>query len=113
MGRRRVLQIGALGWAVIGASVALSALGDVNADARFFVGAFSIGGPLAAIGAAWLVGRRADRSAGALLVVSVLTPTYFAYILNLPALLVGLALVAAPHVVLPGSVPARANGQPA
>ncbi|MCU1484518.1 MAG: hypothetical protein JWN67_1264 [Actinomycetia bacterium] len=103
MDRRRPLQIGALVWAVIGASVALSALGDVDPDARLLVGAFSIGGPLAAVGAARLLARGAGRAAGALLLLSVLTPTYFAYVLNVPALLVGVALVVAPHVVLHGS----------
>ena len=111
MDRRRILQIGVLVWAAIGASVALASLGSVNADARLFVGAFSVAGPLAAVGAAWLLGRGADRAAGALLLLSVLTPTYFAYVLNLPALLLGLALVVAPHAVLPGNARARASSQ--
>lgn len=111
MDRRRVLQIGALVWAAIGASVALASLGSVNADARLLVGAFSIAGPLAAVGAARLLGRGADRTAGVLLLLSVLTPTYFAYVLNLPALVVGLALVVAPHAVLPESARSRASSQ--
>lgn len=113
MGRRRAPGSGALGWAVIGASVALWSLGDVNADARLLVGVFSIGGPLAAVGAARLLTRGADRAAGALLLVSVLTPTYFAYVLNLPALIVGLALVIAPHAVLRGRDRTSATSQPA
>ena len=111
MDRRRVLQIGALAWAAIGALVALASLGNVNADARLLVGAFSVAGPLAAVGAAWLLGRGADRGAGALLLVSVLTPTYFAYILNLPALVIGLALVVAPHAMLHASARSRADSQ--
>ena len=109
--RRRVLQIGALVWAVVGASVALLSLGNVNADARLLVGVFSIGGPLAAVGAARLLGVGAGRAAGALLLVSVLTPTYFAYVLNVPALLVGLALVAAPQLVLHDSDQETATSQ--
>lgn len=109
MDRRRVLQLGAIVWAVIGASVALVSLGGVNADARLLVGVFSVVGPLAAVGAARLLARGADRAAGALLLVSVLTPTYFAYVLNLPALVVGLALVVAPRAVLQGSERATAN----
>lgn len=111
MDRRRVLQIGALVWAGVGASVALSSLGNVNADARLLVGVFSIGGPLAAVGAARLLAGGANRAAGALLLVSVLTPTYFAYVLNVPAFLVGLALVVAPQVVLQGADRERARSQ--
>ena len=111
MDRRRVLQIGTLVWAAIGASVALTSLGNVNTDARLLVGAFSVAGPLAAVGAARLLGRGADRVAGALLLLSVLTPTYFVYVLNLPALLLGLALVVAPHAVLPGNTRARVSSR--
>lgn len=111
MDRRRVLQIGVLAWAAIGASVALASLGDVNADARLLVAGFSIAGPLAAVVAARLLGRGADRAAGALLLLSVLTPTYFAYGLNLPALLLGLTLAVAPHAVLPQNDQVRASSQ--
>jgi hypothetical protein len=109
MNRRRAVQIGMLTWALVGAVLALTAVGNVNADARAFVGAASVVGPLAAVAASRMIGRHADRPAGALLLVSVLTPTYFAYVLNLPALLVGLVLLAAPRVVLPR---ARARALP-
>lgn len=100
MGRRAVLEVGALVWAGVGAAVALGSLGEVNSDARLLVGAASVVGPLAAVGAAWLLARGADRTAGVLLLVSVLTPTYFAWVLNVPALVVGLALLAAPRAVV-------------
>lgn len=100
MSRRRVLELGALAWAAVGAVIALASLSGVNADARLFVGAVSIVGPLAAVGAAGLIARGSDRPAGALLLVSALTPTYFLWIVNVPALVVGLALVAVPRRVL-------------
>ena len=100
MGRRRVLEVGALVWAGLGAVVALGALDEVNDDARLLVGAASVLCPLAAVGASRLLARGADRAAGVLLLVSALTPTYFAYVLNVPALVVGFALLAAPRAVL-------------
>jgi hypothetical protein len=50
--------------------------------------------------AALALRRRADRLAGVLLMLSVATPTYFAYVLNLPALMIGLALAAMPSLTL-------------
>jgi hypothetical protein len=78
MTRRRVVQVGALVWAVVGAFVAFSALPGVNTDARVFVGFASLLGPVAAVAASAAVSRHLDRWAGLLLVVSVITPTYFA-----------------------------------
>lgn len=98
--RRRVIQIGALVWAVVGGLVAFTALSDVNPDARFFVGFASVLGPAAAIAASIALSRRRDRLAGVLLIVSVITPTYFAWVLNVPALLVGLILLIAPRVAV-------------
>jgi hypothetical protein len=93
---RRVLQVGTLVWVVAGGAVALSSLGNVNDDARQAVGVASVAGPLLGAWAALLMGRLADRSAGVVLMLSaVLTPTYFAYVLNLPALLVGAVLAVA------------------
>lgn len=100
MSRRRVLAGGALVWAGVGAAVALGSLGQVNADARLLVGAASVLGPAAAVTASRMLTRYADRVAGALLLVSVLTPTYFAYVLNVPALVVGVALLVAPRAVV-------------
>ena len=102
MTRRGSCRIGALVWAVLGAAVALNSLGDVNDDARLLIGVASVVGPLLAAWAAPQLSRRADRSAGLLLVASaVLTPTYFAYAFNLPALVVGLVLAVAPQTLLP------------
>ena len=99
MSRRQALQAGTLVWVVAGAVAGLGSLGGVNADARWLVGAASIVGPLLGAVAALVLGRRADRSAGALLLLSALvTPTYFAYVLNIPALVVGGVLVVAPHL---------------
>lgn len=97
---RRVLEVGALAWAGVAVVVALGSLREVNSDARLLVGAAAIVGPLAAVGAARTLARGSDRLAGVLLLVSVLTPTYFAWLLNVPALVVALALLAAPRAVL-------------
>jgi hypothetical protein len=78
----------------------VQALPDVNADARMIVGLASMIFPLCAVAAALALRRRADRLAGLLLILSVATPTYFDYVLNLPALIVGLALVAVPSMTL-------------
>lgn len=95
-------------WAVLGAVVALVSLGDVNDDVRVLVGFASVVGPLLAAWAAVQLSRQVDRSAGTLLVLSaVLTPTYFAYVINLPPLVVGLVLAVAPQVVLRSPDPGR------
>jgi hypothetical protein len=99
--RRVVLQTGALVWAVVGAAIALPALATIDDGALLLVGAASILGPVAAVLASWLIGRHRGREAGALLLASVFTPTYFFVVLNLPALVLGIALLAVPGKVLP------------
>ena len=93
MRRRRILEVGSTLWAFLGAAIAISALGDVNDDAKILVAVASVGFPLCALGAAVALRRGRDRLAGVLLVLSVATPTYFAYAFNLPALGLGLALL--------------------
>lgn len=96
MDRRQAIAVGSLVWAVTGAVIALSALATVNAEVAVLVAVASVAFPLAAVGAALSLRVGRDRLAGALLLLSVATPTYFAYIFNLPALVVGLALLIAP-----------------
>jgi hypothetical protein len=93
------VQIGALVWASTGFAIALASLSAVNPDARPIVALATTLGPLAAIGSVIQLARRADRTAGALLVASLVTPTYFAWVVSVPALLVGLWLVLAPGVL--------------
>lgn len=100
METRRVLQIVSVLWAAIGAAIAWSGMSTVNADARWIVVTASVLGPLAALGAAGALGAGRGRLAGVLLLVSVLTPTYFAAIVNLPALVVGASLLVAPRRML-------------
>jgi hypothetical protein len=97
---RRVLRVGSLVWAVVGLSVGLVALRSANNDARFVLLAACIAGPAAALLASVSLANRRDHWAGALLLVSVVTPTVFAWVLNVPALLVGLALLTAPVFVV-------------
>jgi len=100
---RRVLIIGSVVWAVIGGLVALSQMSQANADARWLVGAASVVFPAAALAGAMALHRGATRWAGALLLVSVATPTYMAYPLNLPALGAGLWLLVAPTRAIPAT----------
>ncbi len=100
MSRRRVAEIGAGVWATGGAAMAISSLANANDDARVLVWSASVVFPLCALAAAWALRHHRDRMAGLLLVASVATPTYFAYPLNILALVVGLALLVRPSVVL-------------
>ena len=97
---RQVIRVGAIAWAAAGSAAALLSLGSVNQDAWVIVGIAGLLGPLAALLAATAVARRQDRLAGLLLLISVATPTYFAWVLNVPALLVGLGLVVAPTAII-------------
>lgn len=91
--RARYAELGAFVWAVSGFSVAMGGLSRVSNDARWLVMTASIVGPLSAFGAAVLIRRGLLRWAGGLLIISVATPTYFAWPLNVPALVFGLLLI--------------------
>jgi hypothetical protein len=108
---RRSLRRGALVWSVVGLAIALSAVSHVNPDARLLVAAASIALPAAAALAAVALAAHRDRAAGLLLLISVATPTYFAWVLNVPALFVGLALLLAPAVTI-RSQPLRRRTEP-
>ena len=100
---RRALIIGACGWAFVGAVVALTPLPQVNADARLVIGVMGVVFPACAAAAAFALRQHRDRLAGGLLVLSVLTPTYYLYVLPIPALIFGLTLVTAPGKLLKSS----------
>jgi hypothetical protein len=102
---RRAVQAGAAVWAVVGFSVGFVALRDATSTGRFLVLAAWIVGPAAALLASVSVANHRDRLAGALLLTSVVTPTVFAWVLNVPALLIGLALLIAPAVVSDHRIP--------
>lgn len=97
---RRLVAIGSIVWAVAGAAIAVSALSTVEDDAKVLVGTATVLFPLCAVGAAVALDRGRDRLAGALLLLSVATPTYFAYALNVVPLVVGAILLVAPHALL-------------
>ena len=78
----------------------MASLGNVNDDATLLVGVASVLFPLCAVGATVAVDRRRDRLAGALFLASVATPTYFAFAVNLVALVVGAILLIAPTVLV-------------
>ncbi len=103
--------MGALLWAMVGLAVALPSAAMVNLDARVVVGIASVAFPACAALAALAVAKGRLRMSGLLLVLSAATPTYFAFLLNLPALVVGTALLVVPGLTVrsggaPSDVPA-------
>ena len=97
---RRVIEVGSRVWAVVALVIGLAMLGSYNTDARLLViAAAMVAAGSAALASVSLAHRR-DRIAGALLIVSVVAPTSFAWVLNVPALLVGVALLVAPSMLL-------------
>ncbi len=98
--RGRWLVRACLAWGALGFGVALGSVPHLVGDARLLVGIASVVLPAAAIGAALAVARDHPRGAGVLLVISAATPTYFAWVLNIPALVVGLVLVVAPQALV-------------
>ena len=97
---RRTVQIAATAWAMVGFAIALASLTAVNRDARVVVGVASVVFPLCAVSAGIAAARGNLRTAGVLLVLSVATPTYFVWPVNLFPLVAGVALVLAPRRTL-------------
>jgi hypothetical protein len=46
---RRMLQVGAMAWGVVGAMIAIASLRSVNPDARLLVATFAVACPVAAV----------------------------------------------------------------
>lgn len=91
-------------WAFTGAAVAVLTFGDVNEDARLLVAAATVLGVGAAVLSAWSAARSRHTLAGALLIISaVITPTYFAWPLNVLALAAGIVVVRWRHPDRPSS----------
>jgi hypothetical protein len=97
---RRMIEVGSLVWAVVALSIGLATFGSYNSDARLLVIAVSIVATGSAALASVSLAHRRDRIAGTLLIVSVVAPTSFAWVLNVPALLVGVVLLVAPSMLL-------------
>ena len=97
---RRALIAGSIAWAMVGVAVALTPLRALNEDARLVIGAMGVLFPSCAGAAALALRQRRDRLAGGLLLLSVLTPTYYLYVLPIPALIIGLVLVTLPRALL-------------
>ena len=93
---RQVVRYGALVWAAVGLAVAVASLPSVNADALPLALTACAVGTTAAVAASIEVNRHHTRCAGLLLILSAVTPTFFAWVLNVPALLAGLVLALAP-----------------
>lgn len=91
--RHRGLAVGCAVWAVVGLLIASAGFGTINEDARLLVLGAAVVGVGAALLAALLLLRERPRWAGVCLVASVVTPTWYAAIINLVPLVVGLALL--------------------
>jgi hypothetical protein len=102
MVERRVVEIGAIVWAIVAFIVAAGSLAQVSPDALPVVGMASVVLPLSAVLAAVAAAHGRLRVAGALLVLSAATPTYFAWVLNVPAVVVGVLLLATPGMIIKG-----------
>ena len=100
MFEKRVVQVGATVWAMVAFTVAAASLAEVGTDALLLVGAASVVLPLSAFLAAVAAAHDRLRVAGALLVLSAATPTYFAWVLNIPALLAGVVLLVVPGMIV-------------
>lgn len=93
MTRSRAAATASMAWAALGLAIALAGFGSVNSDALGLVTAATVLGVGTALVAASLLARGSERSAGACLVVSAVTPTWFAAWLNLLPLVGGLLLL--------------------
>ena len=92
--RRPWLALFAYGWSALALVLVLAVFPAVQADARLVVGLLAAGAAAAAFVAGRILlsaGNR--RRAGLLLVASSAAPTSIAWVLNVPALLVGLFLL--------------------
>jgi hypothetical protein len=90
----RWIWIGAALWALLGTVIAYKARDDVNYDAKRWVGFASTALPLCAVAAALLIKRRRYLGiAGALLFLSIGTPTYAAWAVNVIPIILIIALV--------------------
>lgn len=87
----------AAAWAVAGAVLGALSVADATDSGRLPMIVAAVIGVAAAAAAAVLLHRGHSRAAGALLVLSAVTPTGFAYLPNLAAVLGGLALLMWPH----------------
>ena len=77
----------ALAWVFVAAGICLPALGTADVDARALVAGASTLGLATGVGGAWLLHReRLGWAAVALVVSAIVTPTYFAYVVNLEPL---------------------------
>ncbi len=96
----RTVQVGAVLWALTGFAIAASALARVDGGAWVVLGLASVVFPACAVLAGVAVARGHVRAAGVFLLLSVATPTYFLWVVNLPALVGGVALLLAPRRVV-------------
>ncbi len=85
---------------MVGFAIALASVAAVDREARVLVGLASVVFPLCAVLAGVAVARGNSRVGGVLMVLSVATPTYFVWPVNLFALVAGVALVLVPRRTL-------------
>lgn len=89
---KQLVRWGAAAWAVIIVGVAVLTFREVNTDARLLVVALTVVSTFASLAASRWANREQFGWAGVSLLVSVVAPTYFLWIINLlPAVLASLA----------------------
>ncbi len=103
-GRQRAFSIGAFVWAGTGCLIALASLPDVGADARPLVAAAGVVFPACAVVSGVAARRGRWRGAGLALALSAATPTFFFWVPNAVALVVGVVLAIRPPRLHDGSV---------
>jgi hypothetical protein len=94
MTKRNALAAARLLWALSGVGIAGFALRGINADAFWLVTVLYILGPLAAMAAAMAILRGRNSLAVALLVASLVTPTYFVWVVPVAPIGTSAVLVA-------------------
>lgn len=92
-------MFGSVAWAVAIILIGVSTFSDVNSDARVLVGSVILVTAAAALGASWLAFRGHFGLAALALVLSVLAPTYFFWVINVaPLVLAAVALRTRTHL---------------
>jgi hypothetical protein len=97
MSERRVVAAAAVAWGWLGGVLAVSGLRDSNPDAKVLLAAVTGVAVAAAVGGAVAIVCRRDVLASALLVVSVVMPTFGAAALNVVPLVLAFAVSRVAH----------------
>jgi len=96
---QQIVVFGSAAWAIAILLIGGATFSTVNNDARLFVGSAILVAAIAALGASWLAFRDHFGSAALALVLSVVAPTYFLWVINVvPLVLAAVALRMRAHL---------------